>query len=325
MAKESIGQYIIRLIKQSGMLGKLIAANTIVFLAFAIIGLIGNLSYPPEYSAEGFMLPGVGEIAKGYFIAPGDPSELIYKPWSVITHMFTHADFRHFIFNMIMLYFSGSIFVRFFGERRLLLTYLLGGVFAYALHFIVYSVFPGMAVYGTPSILGASASIMAVFIGAAFHQPSFKVNLFGVFPVQLFILAAIYIISDLAGIGSQNRTAYVAHLGGALFGGLSVINAFSSKNFMNRIDRLIFKLKLGNFSFKRNKNSSSKSSGGWRKKPKMKVYQSTKASAQTDDEYNSSKAEHKARIDAILDKISKKGYEGLTKEEKDILFNESKD
>jgi membrane associated rhomboid family serine protease len=313
MAKENVGQYIKRLVLQSGMVGKLIAANTIVFLVFVLIGIFGNLTYVPEIDADGFLMPSIGSIAKGYFIAPGLASELIYKPWSVITYMFTHADFRHFFFNMIMLYFSGRIFVNFFGERRLLLTYILGGIFAYALHVFAYSVFPGMAVYGYPNILGASGSIMAVFIGAAFYQPGYKVNLLGVLSVQLFILAAIYVISDLAGLGSESRTAYIAHLGGALFGGLSVINALSSKNFMNRIDRFIFKLKVSGFSFKRKQ-----------RKPKMKVHHSTKASTQTDDQYNADKVAHKARIDAILDKISKKGYEGLSKAEKDILFNESK-
>lgn len=316
MANENIGQYIRRLVLQSGMVGKLIAANTVVFLVFALIRLIGNLAYGPELDANGFLLPNIGAIAKDYFIAPGDVSELLYKPWSIITHMFTHGGFRHYLFNMIMLYFSGRIFTSFFGERRLLLTYLLGGVFAYLLHLTVYSIFPGMSVLGTPGILGASASIMAIFIGAAFHQPSYKVNFFGIFPVQLFVLAGLYIISDLMGVGSGGGTAYVAHLGGALFGALSVINAFSSKNFMNRIDRFIFKLKLGNFSFKRKPRK--------KRQPKMKVHTSTKASAQSDDEYNADKAESKARIDAILEKISKKGYEGLTKKEKDILFNESK-
>ena len=150
-------------------------------------------------------------------------------------------------------------------------------------------------------------------MASAVHKPSYPVHLFGVFKLPLFVIAALYVLSDLMGIGSNDQVAHFAHLGGALFGGLSVINAFSSKNFMNRIDRFIFKLKLGSFSFKRKP-----------KKPKMRVYESTKASKQTDDEYNADKAGHKARIDAILEKISKKGYEGLTKEEKDILFNESK-
>lgn len=310
MERENIGAYLKRIIRQSGMIGKLIAINTAMFILFALIEFIGNNIHQPVIDSNGVFILGFGTEIKGYFIAPGNISELIYKPWSIFTHMFMHGGFTHYFFNMVMLYFSGRIFIIFFGERRLLSTYLIGGIFAYFIHISLYALFPGLSIYGTPNILGASAAIMAIFVGAAFHKPSFKVNLFGVFPVQLFVLAGLYMISDLAGISEGGRTAYVAHLGGAIFGGLSVINAHSSKNFMNRLDRFIFKLKLGSFSFKR--------------KPKMKVYSSSSVKDMTDDEYNANKKMRKERIDAILEKISKKGYEGLTKEEKDILFNESK-
>lgn len=315
MAKENVGQYVKRLVLQSGMLGKLIAASTVVFLFFVLMGLGEFLFYgPPELFADVSVADTFTEIFRSkYFSAPGDPSLLLYKPWSIITQLFTHGSFGHFIFNMIALYFSGRIFISFFGERRLLLTYFLGGIFGYIIHIIAYYSFPGLSANGVAGLMGASGSVFAIFVASAVHKPSYPVHLFGVFKLPLFVIAALYVLSDLMGIGSNDQVAHFAHLGGALFGGLSVINAFSSKNFMNRIDRFIFKLKLGSFSFKRKP-----------KKPKMRVCESTKASKQTDDEYNADKAGHKARIDAILEKISKKGYEGLTKEEKDILFNESK-
>jgi membrane associated rhomboid family serine protease len=318
MAKENVGQYVKRLVLQSGMLGKLIAASTIVFLFFVLMALGERLFFgPPEVFANGTVAYTFTEIFRSkYFAAPGDPSLLLYKPWSIITQLFTHGSFGHFIFNMIALYFSGRIFISFFGERRLLLTYFLGGIFGYLIHIVAYYSFPGLAAEGVAGLMGASGSVFAIFVASAVYQPSYPVHLFGVFKLPLFVIAALYVLSDLMGIGTNDQVAHFAHLGGALFGGLSVINAFSSKNFMNRIDRFIFKLKLGSFSFKRKERK--------KRKPKMKVYQSTKASTQTDDEYNADKAGHKARIDAILDKISKKGYEGLTKEEKDILFNESK-
>lgn len=328
MAKENVGQYIKRLVLQSGILGKLIAASTIVFLFFVFMDLVVRLmGIPPTIFQYGddIIVKTFTEVFRGdYFAAPGDPRLLLYKPWSIVTHLFTHGSFSHFLFNMIALYFSGKIFISFFGERRLLLTYFLGGVFAYIIHLVASYSFPVIAVNGVSGVIGASGSVMAIFIAAAVHRPSFPVHLFGVFKLPLFIIAALYLLSDIMGIGSGDQVGHFAHLGGALFGGLSVINAFSSKNIMNRIDRLIFKVKLRRPSFNRKKSSSSKASGGRRRKPKMKVHHSTKASTQTDDEYNADKAVQKERIDAILDKISKKGYEGLSKEEKDILFNESK-
>jgi len=307
MERETIVQYVQRSIRESGMVGKLIVANTIVFLFFVLLGLVQALGFPPEEGQKGIV-----EIVKNFFIAPGNPGELLYKPWAIITHMFTHADFGHFFFNMIMLFFSGRIFVHFFGERRLLSTYIVGGIVAYIIHIGFHSFFPNLSPgIGVPNILGASAAIAAIFVAPAVYQPGFKVNLFGVVPVPLAVIAGFFVLSNLMGIGNGGQVAYIAHLGGALFGGLSVINAHSSKNIMNRLDRLVFKFKLGNFKPKK-------------RKPKMKVYQTTETRNMTDDEYNSNKQARQERIDAILDKISKKGYDGLTKEEKDILFNESK-
>ncbi|MFT5823874.1 MAG: membrane associated rhomboid family serine protease [Crocinitomix sp.] len=326
MAQGNVGQKIKQLYLQSGILGKLIAVSTIVFLIFALANLVEYFIVgAPIVNADGKVIPSMTEMFRhNYMSAPGNPSLLLYKPWSIITQLFTHGDFSHLLFNMIALYFSGRIFINFFGERRLLLTYFLGGIFAYLFHLLACYTIPNMAIGGVASIFGASGSVMAIFIACVVHRPNYPVHLFGVIKLPLFVLGGLYLLSDLIGVGSVDTVAHFAHLGGALFGGLSVIKAFSSKNIMNRVDRFIFKSKLGKSSFKRNKSASPKAKGGKRKKSKMKVHQSTKASSQTDDEYNADKVVRKERIDAILEKISKKGYEGLNKEEKDILFNESK-
>ncbi|MDA7803025.1 rhomboid family intramembrane serine protease [Crocinitomix sp.] len=305
MAKESIGQYIKRLIKQSGLVGKLIAINTVVFLFFIIIRLIAKL----------YVNDAIFGTTLSYFAAISEPSQIIYKPWTLITHLFTHYEFLHFLLNMLVLYFSARIFVHFFGERRLLSTYLLGGVFAYIVHAGAYYVFPLLQNEGPSILVGASASIMAVFFAVAVHEPSFKVKLFGVFDVPLLAIAGIFLLSDLMGLGQPKdeaaSVAHFAHIGGAIFGTLSVINANSSKNFMNRLDRFFIRFKLPKITIK--------------SQPKMKVYRGeTKAAKMTDEEYNAQKVARQKRVDAILDKIAKKGYDGLTKEEKDILFKESK-
>ncbi|WP_035842980.1 rhomboid family intramembrane serine protease [Crocinitomix catalasitica] len=302
MEGERIIDFIKRSIRESGLTGKIIAVNAIVFMFFVLLRLIGYL----------FQFRGLEDTVKMYFVAPGNPAELLYKPWSLITQLFTHADFFHFFFNMFILYFVARIFIHFFGERRLLTTYLLGGIFAYLIHIIAYYIFPAYTMTSAPPITGASASIMAVFIASAIHQPSFKVNLFGAFPMPLILLAVLYVISDLVGIGSNDNVAHFAHLGGALFGGLSVLNIHSKSNFMNRFDKWFYSYNWSKISLKR--------------KPKMKVYSQSKKTAKemTDEEFNASKVEKQKRVDAILDKIAKKGYDGLNKAEKDFLFNESK-
>ncbi len=303
MERESLGKYLRRLVTHSGMTGRLIAINTVFFLFFLLINIIEKLA----------IKPGLTDSIKFYFAGPGNLSELLTKPWTVLTQMFTHANFGHFLFNCIALYFSGKLLSLFLGERRVVTTYIFGGIFAYFFHLFAYTVFPLLAAQIAPGVVGASGAIMALFIAAAIHKPSFKVMFFGVFPVQLFILAALYLIVNLVGIGSESKTAYMAHIGGAIFGWVSVVGIYSRYNLMRVIEDF-----LDRFRFGKNKNKQRKS------KSHLKVYSSTPAATLTDEEYNSSKAARQARVDAILDKIGTKGYESLTQQEKDILFHESK-
>lgn len=305
MQSESFRTYLKRTLNQSGMMGKLIAINLSVFLFFFFLEIAGNLFARPE----------LANSVKVFFIAPGNPAELFFKPWAIITQLFTHADFMHLAFNMLMLYFVSHIFVLFFGERRLLSTYLFGGIFAYIFHVIAYYSFPSLAHSQTPSLLGASASVMAVFVAAAAFRPGHPVHLFGLIKVPLFVIAALYVFSDLASINNReaDNIAHFAHLGGALFGVLSVLKISFLQRFMNWFDRWFFGLKRSGFSVKR--------------KAKMKVFKGGGQEAvrkMSDDEFNTYKKEKEERINIILEKISKKGYDGLSKEEKEILFNESK-
>lgn len=315
MVRESFSTYVKRLVVQSGMAGKLLAINIVIFLFFLILTIIEKLGN----------VPGLSGGVKSYFVGPGTFEGLIQRPWTIITQMFTHGDFGHLLFNCIALYFLGKLLTSFLGERRLLTTYILGGVFAYLFHVFTFLIFPslgntsintelGEVVFqrGAPGVLGASGAVMAIFMAAAVYKPSYRILFFGVLPVQLFVLAAIYFIIDLTRIGnSSENIAYMAHIGGALFGWISVIGLNSRNNIMNFLERIL------DF-FRRGKSSPR------RKKSNLKVVQNTPAMQLTDEEYNANKAARQARVDAILDKINKKGYESLTQKEKDILFHESK-
>lgn len=283
------------------MAGKLIAVNTAVFLILIVVQIITTLYLDTE------TLRTIGEYIAG---PPATHLEwILFRPWTLFTQMFTHIDPLHFIFNMLSLYFVSRIFTHFLGEQRLLLTYLMGGIFGYLFHVFCYSVFPLFQELPQQGVIGASGAIVAIFTAVAIHQPKYRVKFFGIIPVSLIVLAILYIFIDLSRAGSADGVAHMAHLGGGIFGALSVIKVNSPNNFMNRFQRWLSKFKLPKLSLKR--------------KPKMKVYKG-EAKNMSDEEYNVSKKAHQDRIDAILDKISKKGYEGLTKEEKQILFDESK-
>jgi hypothetical protein len=197
-----------------------------------------------------------------------------------------------------MFYFVSEVFVFYFNSRKLIWIYLLGGIAGNLLEFAV-----GFAMFNPGiSLIGASGSVMAIFIAVAIYQPHLKVKVFGIIDMKIIYLAAIYFLWDFARIGFNDGIAHFAHIGGALIGFFSGRNVHSSSNILVKIDAIWKKITT--------------------KRPKQKVpiHGGKKF---TDEEYNASKKANQERTDAILDKISKKGYDGLTAEEKDFLFNQS--
>jgi hypothetical protein len=200
------------------------------------------------------------------------------------------------------------MFEQLFDAKRLWYTYLFGGIAGGVLEIIAHAVFP--ALQNTQIVIvGASGSIMAIFMTLAFYRPNLNVMLFGIFPIRLIFLALFFLISDLISLGTNDGVAHFAHLGGAIFGALSIRNIASKNNIMvvlqNWGDTIVNSISsLFKSSPKKPKRSN----------PRMK----------TDEEYNLEKKSKQEKIDQILDKISKSGYESLTRQEKDFLFNQSK-
>ena len=292
--------------KYGGMAMRLIFINVAIFLTIRILDVFLNL---------GGMLPGAffADYIYPVFGLQTVFTEFITHPWALFTHMFAHYDTWHLLFNMVFLYFAGRLFEQMFDQKRLLYTYLLGGIFGGLLEIIAHSVFPKLGM-SNDVVLGASGSIMAIFIAIAFYRPNMKINLFGILPVRLIILAALFILKDLLNLGSEDHVAHFAHLGGAILGMLSAQNIHSSGNIVNKVQQFgdwIQSLFSGN-----------RQSGGARMKVKRNKRTGSQR-AKTDEEYNAEAKDKQEQIDRILDKISKSGYESLTKKEKDFLFNQS--
>ncbi len=282
-----------------GMTIKLIFANVVIFIGLRIFDVFCQLFG----WSEGEFIWG---IASHIFVLYTDISEFITHPWGLFTYMFTHFGAWHLIFNMIMLYFAGRIFEQLFNSDRLLYTYILGGLFGGLLEVLAHLIFPSMQLTSA-TVIGASGSVMAVFIAIAFYRPQMRVNLFGILPVRIIILAGIFILQDLLNLSASDGTAHFAHLGGAILGVWSIQNPHSSTNILNVVQYFIQDLLK-----KKSKPKFKVKKGGRTTRPK------------TDEEYNLEKKRKQEEIDKILDKISKSGYESLSKKEKDILFNQSK-
>jgi membrane associated rhomboid family serine protease len=279
-----------------GMHIRLILFNLLVFLGIHIIEVIGRLSGHN-------WLPILEEV----FMFNTNPTGFLHHPWGIITSIFAHFDFFHFLSNMLFLYFSGKLFLQYFSNKRLLHVYVIGGLFGGLFEFLAQTFLH----YHQQDlvVVGASGSIMAVFIALAVHQPMLQVNLFGAFPVRLILIAGVYILYDFIKIGKDN-IAHLAHLGGALLGYLSVYKLHSSANIINKSEVWVQSI----LSYLRGKRGP---------KSKMKVKKGG-ARVKTDEDYLAEKKQKQEKIDRILDKISKSGYESLTKAEKEFLFSQSK-
>ena len=240
---------------------------------------------------------------------PASFTRLILQPWSLITYMFVHAGLLHILFNMLWLYWFGSLFLTFFSAKHLRGVYILGGVFGGALYMIAYNVFP----YFRPLVeysfmLGASASVLAIVAATAYREPNYPIRLFLLGTIRLKYLALIVIGADLLFVTSDNAGGHIAHLGGAIAGLCFAAGLQKGWDFTSWINKILDGI-MSLFSFTH-------------RKPKMKVHYNNEREQEYN--YNAKKKAQSEEIDHILDKLKKSGYESLTTEEKKSLFDASK-
>ncbi len=243
-----------------------------------------------------------GNLIMSWFSLKPDFEMLLYRPWSIITYGFLHAGFFHILFNMMVLYYFGNLFLDFFNAKQFL-TYLFLGIISGGLIYIIsYNSLPGLQTQES-LLVGASAGVMAVVIGVASHIPQYSLRFRFIGNIKLLYIAVALVVLDVVQIPAGNAGGHLAHLGGSLLGFLMTTYFSQGKIFIGWFEGL----------FTKNK-----------KKPLKTVYKNKKQSKQTSYQSKESKSEQQIRIDSILDKISKSGYDTLTKEEKDYLFKAGK-
>jgi len=273
---------------------KLIYINVAIFVVMAVLQIISVLSNNPVISSS----------VVEFLAVPASFSELILKPWTVVTYMFLHESFWHILFNMLWLYWFGRIFSDYLDQKKLVSVYIMGGLAGALLYILSFNIFPAFSDIIHVSIaLGASASVMAIVIATAIYVPDYTVHLFLLGRVKIkYIAIGVFLLTSVFDF-SVNTGGKIAHIGGAILGYIYAIRYKQGKDTGRWINRLLDTIAT------------------WFKpKGKMKV---TYKKPQTDREYNKMKADHQERINKILEKISKGGYDSLTKEEKEILFRES--
>lgn len=291
-------QQIIYKYKTANVLEKLIALNVIMFILTFV------------FRAVFFLMNIQANFFLDWLVFPKDLSDFIFKPWSIITYAFLHASFLHILFNMIILYFGGQQFLTYYSGKKLLNYYILGAIFGALIYMLSYNLFPAFAGIGKSYLIGASAAVMAVFIGIATKVPNVSVRLFLLGNVKLWWIAAFFVMMDVIQMPFDNPGGHLAHLGGAFIGFIYTKQLDKGNDIGKWIENLIAGFQQF-FSAKPKRSRSNM-------KTVYKNKRYSKASKKDKDE-------KQKRVDDILDKISQSGYESLTKEEKDFLFNAGKD
>ena len=270
---------------------KLIVVNAAVFLVVRLLTFL--LQLEPWALGRWFELP------KGFL-------DFVSQPWSIVTYSFLHGGIWHIFFNMLLLYYAARIFFNYFGSRRFINVYFLGVISGGALFLLAYNLFP--AFYNSQSpLIGASAGVMAVLIYVCTYIPQQEVRVF-FFNLKLWYIGAFLVLLDLVMIPVENPGGHIAHLGGALLGYLYARKSHEGKDLGAGFSKLLDQ--IGSMFEKK-------------KAPMKTVYRKRQNSPTRPVDYNRETRQRK--IDGILDKISKSGYDSLTKSEKDFLFKAGKE
>lgn len=271
------------------VLEKIIAVNVVVYL-FALV------------------------LKPVWFVLPSSLGIFITKPWAIITYAFVHFEFSHILFNMLWLYVIGRMFLNLFSAKRAVNIYFLGAISGGLLYMLCYTLFPN--IFGANSnLVGASAAVRALLIFLCAYMPNQNVQFF-MFNLKLWYIGLAIVIMDALGVFAGvsnpeigNAGGNLAHLGGALLGYFYAKQLLVGNDIGKDFERFI---DLFANLFRSEKKGSLKTVH----KNKSKVGGYTKSDF---NEFNNQK-----KIDIILDKISKSGYDSLTAEEKEFLFRAGK-
>lgn len=291
---------------------QLIIINVVVFVVLGLIGVFADFS----------LGRGTLDVSREYFGLPMHLNELLSRFWTPITYMFVHDGFFHILFNMLFLYWFGRILTEYLGGAKVTNIYILGGLAGGVIYLTLYPVIlqllnPGMDISAiSPNLVGASAGVFAVVFGTAALVPNYTMFLLFIGPVKIKYIALFYVLSFLLQLSGSNAGGELAHIGGALVGFLYIKQLQKGNDLGAWIGSTLrffksFFIKQPNIKVTYKRSASKRSTKDRAAAPR--------ASGRT-----SSPMTSQEEIDAILDKISERGYESLTKEEKQKLFNASK-
>lgn len=222
------------------------------------------------------------------------PKLILTKPWTLVSYFFVHMELFHVLFNMLFLFWFGQILTDYIGQKRIVKLFFLGGLAGAASYLLLLNSFSYFISKGPSLLNGASAGVFAIVIAAAALRPKYEVYLFIFGAVQIKYIAAFYVIWSFIETVGSNAGGNIAHLGGAFMGFLFALN-------FNRSKKIVLKKESKIYSYA------------------QAVHKKTNEILDINDHSEIQEDE----LNQILDKISKSGYDSLSKYEKRRLFKAS--
>ena len=278
--------------KIGGIVTRLLFWNVALFvIPWLFFGLLSVLGITIDYMQ--------------YLSLSSNPADLLWKPWSLFSYAFFHTGILHIFFNMMVLNFSGRLFMTYFTSKQLFGLYVLSAIFAGIIYVLIFYLLN----INTP-IVGASAAIMAILVATTTYYPLMELRLMIIGNVKLWHVTAVIIVIDLMQLRSENMGGHISHLAGAMFGFIFI------KLLQNGTDLSIVVSRFINFFA----NLFQKST----RSPFKKVHKNYSRPLEKSVSKIVTKDKSQQQIDEILDKISQSGYDSLSNEEKEFLFKAGK-
>ncbi len=291
-------------------LTRLLYLNIAVFLLYSLTNAFTSL-----LTGDFNLIP---NLASKVLALPSDPVKVIFKPWTLLTYMFTHFRLGHIFFNMIVLYFSGKMLMEYLGEKRMLALYIYGGLGGGVFYILMYALSP---VLSSGSMVGASAGTTAILVAGALYMPNMPVRLWGIFEVKYWMLATGLVILDLLNMTGNNAGGHIAHLGGAIVAYFFIRSMRQGSEWNVYLFQIIDMVR----GMLYRKPSKRKRGFSFGKSSYVKYQDVDDKSGTKSGTTSKASAADEDRLNAILDKIKDKGYDSLSKDEKAFLFKISKD
>jgi membrane associated rhomboid family serine protease len=288
-------------IRNENPVTRLIIINVAVFLIISALQILWLVS------ARSMFMSTLKDVLVFNLSMPMSFARFLHRPWTLLTHIFTQEKLPDILWNMLALFWFGKLLAYYTAAKKIIPLYIMGGIVGGLVSILAIETIPVFHGYTGQSLIGASAGVTAIIVATATLIPDVKMNLFLIGPVKLLYVSVFVIFISVLNMASDaNVSGNISHLGGAAMG-YSFIVQYKKGRDMSKWFNQFFDWVRGLF----------------KRSPKSKMKVAHKRAVPANQEYNLNRREHQQTVDEILDKISKSGYESLSKAEKDILFKAS--